>query len=236
VTPAPSPAQGEHDGLLALIRPVLEIVAVAIFFLTFVVQPFRIPSASMQPTLQVGDCLLMDKQSFAAEGPLHRLLPPSTIHRGDLVVFHFPVPNPNEPELQLVKRIVGLPGDRIRLRQGRVLLNGQPLAEPYAFYSPTQPDTFRDDFPQLRELDPNVDPRWWIALRRTIAYNEITVPPGQFFVLGDNRNNSEDSRYWGFVPQHDIVGRPLLVYFSAAPQGTWFQRIKLGIESFRIVR
>jgi signal peptidase I len=236
LTPAPQRAQGEHDGLLALLRPVLEIVTVAIFFLTFVVQPFQIPSASMQPTLRVGDCLLMDKQSFATEGHAYKLLPPTTIRRGDLVVFHFPIPDQDKPDLQLVKRVVGLPGDRVRLREGRVLLNGVPLSEPYAFYSDAQPNGFRDEFPSLREADPNVDPRWWIALRKTIANGEIMVPTGQYFVLGDNRNDSEDSRYWGFVPQQDMVGRPLLVYFYARPDGSWSQRLKLGIRSFRVVR
>jgi signal peptidase I len=236
LTTALQRVQGEHDGLLALIRPVLEIVAVALFFLTFAVQPCRIPSSSMLPTLQVGDSLLMDKQSFAEEGHLHKLLPPTAIQRGDLVVFHFPIPDPTKPELQLVKRIVGLPGDRIRLREGRVLLNGQPLSEPYAFYSATQPNGFRDDFPSLREADPNVDPRWWITLRKTIVHGEIIVPTDQYFVLGDNRNDSEDSRYWGFVPQQDIVGRPLLVTFSAHTEGTWPHRLRLGLKRFRIVK
>jgi signal peptidase I len=203
-----------HEGVLATLRSLLEFLVVAMFAMTFILQPFRIPSESMVPTLRVGDFLLVDKQAYEPEGRLAHLLPPTGIQRGDLVVFHYPV----DPGMHLVKRVVGLPGDHIHLRGGRVWINGQPLAEPYAFYSASGPDDFRDNFPSLREADPNLDPRWWMQLRRIAANGEIIVPPNRYFVLGDNRNDSEDSRYWGFVPQGDVVGRPFLVYFSLAPQ------------------
>jgi signal peptidase I len=201
----------EHDGLLTTLKSMVEIIVFAVFIVTFIVQPFRIPSGSMEPTLKVGDFLLVDKQSYGPAGVLDRLLlPPARVQRGDLVVFHYPV----MPAVHLVKRVVGLPGDRIRMRGGRVLVNGRVLEEPYAFYSPSRPNGFRDDFPSLLEADPNVDLRWWIRLRRSMKGGEVTVPPNQYFVLGDNRNDSEDSRYWGFVPRSAIVGRPLLVYFT----------------------
>jgi signal peptidase I len=201
----------ERDGLLTTVKAVLEIVVFAIFLVTFLVQPFRIPSGSMEPTLRVGDFLLCDKQSYAPSGRLDGLvLPPARVERGDLVVFHYPV----TPKLILVKRVVGVPGDRIRMRGGRVLVDGQVLAEPYAYYSPSRPNGFRDEFPSLLEADPNVDLRWWIRLRGSVANREVVVPPDSYFVLGDNRNDSEDSRYWGFVPRSAIVGRPLLVYFT----------------------
>jgi signal peptidase I len=205
----------QRDGVLTAVKSTIEIVVCALFLVSFVVQPFRIPSASMEPTLKVGDFLLVDKQSFAPSGVLDRMLPPTRIERGDLVVFHYPV----EPALHLVKRVVGVPGDRLRMRGGRVLVNGRPLEEPYAFYSPSRPNGFRDDFPSLLEADPSVDLRWWIKLRRSIRDGDVVVPAGEYFVLGDNRNDSEDSRYWGFVPRSAIVGRPLLVYFSLAPGG-----------------
>lgn len=226
-TAAPVP----RDGLLGALKPVIEITVVAVFLVTFVVQPFRIPSASMEPTLRVGDLMLLDRQSYAPTGALDRLLPPVRVERGDLIVFHWPV----DASMYLVKRVVGLPGDRIRLRDGRVLLNGSPLPEPYAFYSPTRPNGFRDDFPSLREADPSVEPRWWIEMRRRIDHGEITVPPGEYFVLGDNRNDSEDSRYWGFVPRDALAGRPLVVYF-ALPQELSWTAVKRGIMSFRVVR
>jgi signal peptidase I len=230
-----------HDGVLTAVKSVVEIIVCALFLMTFVVQPFRIPSASMEPTLRVGDFLLVDKQSFAPSGVLDRLLPPTRIERGDLVVFHYPV----DPSLHLVKRVVGLPGDRLRLRNGRVLLNGRPLREPYAFYSASRPNGFRDDFPSMLEADPNVDLRWWIELRQSIRGGDVIVPSGEYFVLGDNRNDSEDSRYWGFVPRNAIVGRPLLVYFTLplaedtsgdSPLERARDTLKLGVRSGHVLR
>ena len=232
----------ERDGLLGTLKSVLEIVVFAIFIVTFIVQPFRIPSGSMEPTLRVGDFLLCDKQSYARAGRLDRLvLPPARVERGDLVVFHYPV----DPQLHLVKRVVGLPGDRIRMRGGRVLVNGNLLQEPYAFYSPSRPNGFRDEFPSLLEADPNVDLRWWIRLRGSVVDRDVIVPLDSYFVLGDNRNDSEDSRYWGFVPRTAIVGRPLLVYFTIPAaediQGRSVgQRLRdvlqTGLRSFRVLR
>ena len=219
----------------------LEIIVFAVFIVTFIVQPFRIPSGSMEPTLKVGDFLLVDKQSYGPAGELDRLLlPPARVSRGDLVVFHYPV----NPGLHLVKRVVGMPGDRIRMRGGLVLVNGRVLEEPYAFYSPSRPNGFRDDFPSLLEADPNVDLRWWIRLRGSMKDGEVTVPENQYFVLGDNRNDSEDSRYWGFVPRSAIVGRPLLVYFTLPAeedlQGSALGRVRAavrtGMRSWRILR
>jgi signal peptidase I len=231
----------EHDGFLTTLKSMLEIIVFAVFIVTFIVQPFRIPSGSMEPTLRVGDFLLVDKQSYGPSGVLDRLLlPPAWVKRGDLVVFHYPV----NPGLHLVKRVVGMPGDRIRMRGGVVLVNGRVLEEPYAFYSPSRPNGFRDDFPSLLEADPNVDLRWWIRLRGSMKDGEVTVPANQYFVLGDNRNDSEDSRYWGFVPRSAIVGRPLLVYFTLPAeedlQGSVVERVRAalrtGVRSWRVLR
>ena len=203
-------ASKAHYGVLATFRSLLEFLVVALFALTFILQPFRIPSESMVPTLRVGDFLMVDKQSYEPEGALSWMLPPSNIHRGDLVVFHYPV----DPAMHLVKRVVAVAGDRVQLKHGRVWINEQPVEEPYAFYSPAVVDDFRDNFPSLRRADPSLDPNWWMRLRHSIVDGELTVPRGQLFVLGDNRNDSEDSRYWGFVPEADVVGRPFVVYFS----------------------
>ncbi len=223
----------DRTGLLAVLEPVLEALVIGTFLVTFVVQPFRIPSSSMTPTLQVGDCLLMDKLSFASESNLARwLLPPSGVRRGDLAVFHYPV----DPTVHLVKRVVGLPGDHVRLRGGHAVVNGAPLAEPYAFTSAVTPNGFRDDFPKPLASYQSLAPEWQVQLRQMMADGEVTVPPGHYFVLGDNRNDSEDSRYWGFVPQDALVGQPLLVYFSVRPVPTWWQRVWVGIRSLRVVR
>ena len=211
-SPAPTPQPGgprshaTKPGILPAVQSLLTIIVVAVFIVTFCAQPFRIPSGSMEPTLLIGDFLLVDKQT-PTNTPL---LPSANIHRGDVIVFHYPV----DPSMHLVKRVVGIPGDHIRLRGGHVLVNGLALTEPYAIYRPAGRDNFRDNFPRLQSADPEIDSRWWVRMRKLVDNGELIVPDGNYFVLGDNRNDSEDSRYWGFVPAENIVGRPLLVYFS----------------------
>jgi signal peptidase I len=208
-TATPPAHHHHHPTLLEAFQSLVYILIVALFLITFTVQPFRIPSESMEPTLLVGDFLLVDKQ-VGPELPPRVFAPASLIHRGDLIVFHYPV----DPALHLVKRVVGLPGDHLRLRDGRVLLEGHPLAEPYAVFRPAAPDLYRDDFPRVTSADPGVTSGWWIQMHSLVANGELTVPPDSYFVLGDNRNDSEDSRYWGFVPRAAIVGKPFLIYFS----------------------
>jgi signal peptidase I len=201
--------QSHRHSLLQACQSLVKLVIIALFIITFTVQPFRIPSASMEPTLLVGDFLLVDKQVGAEKSP--RIFPPAeAIHRGDVIVFHYPV----DSSLHLVKRVIGLPGDHLRLRDGHVYINGTAITEPYAVFRPAMPDSYRDDFPRMVSADPGVDSRWWIEMRSLVSRGELTVPPQRYFVLGDNRNDSEDSRYWGFVPAASIVGKPFLVYFS----------------------
>ncbi len=202
-------AHAHRHSLLEAFQSLLYIIVIALFIITFTVQPFRIPSASMEPTLLVGDFLLVDKQ-VGLEVPPRVFAPTDQIHRGDLVVFHYPV----DPSMHLVKRVVGVPGDHLRLRDGRVMIDDHAVAEPYAVFRPAPPDTYRDDFPRAASADPGIDSRWWIQMRSLLVNGEITVPTDSFFVLGDNRNDSEDSRYWGFVPRANIVGKPFLIYFS----------------------
>ncbi|SNT14346.1 signal peptidase I [Granulicella rosea] len=204
---ASSPQQPPVSTLLAL-QSLLYILAVALFLMAFTVQPFRIPSESMEPTLLVGDFLLVNKEAVApgAGG----ILPASGISRRDIIVFHDPV----DPKLHLVKRVVGMPGDRLHLHDNKVYINGSPLAESYAVYRPSAPDAFRDNFPRMQNADPSVDAQWWIRMRGLLDHGDLIVPADNYFVMGDNRNDSEDSRYWGFVPRELIVGKPLLVYFS----------------------
>ena len=206
--PAPELLRHPH-GFLPAVQSLLYLIIVALFIFTFTLQPIRIPSSSMEPTLLIGDFLLLDRQAVSTDRD--PLMPPTGIHRGDVVVFHDPV---QDPSIHLVKRVIGLPGDRLHLRGNQVFINGRPLPETYARYAPSLPDGYRDNFPSLAAMDARVDSAWWIRLRSLIHDNEITVPEGSYFVLGDNRNNSDDSRYWGFVPRRYIVGKPLLVYFS----------------------
>jgi signal peptidase I len=195
--------------------------------MTFTAQPFRIPSASMEPTLLVGDFLLVNKQlaNFPALAPAGR------IRRGDLIVFHYPV----DPNKNLVKRVVGLPGERIRLRDGRVSIDGRTLSESYAVYLPSAPDSYRDDFPRVDRADPAVDSRWWIQMHSLVSNGELSIPPGSYFVLGDNRNDSEDSRYWGLVPREAIEGKPFLIYLSLSEPGGSLFKFARWERTLRIV-
>jgi signal peptidase I len=217
VPPQHVPSAHTRNGILPALQSLLNLIVIAIFIITFCAQPFRIPSESMESTLLVGDFLLVNKQvaSPNADGSAG-LLPSTLIHRGDIIVFHDPV----DSTLHLVKRVIGLPGDHLRLHGGHVFINGQPLSEPYAVYRPSPPDNFRDNFPRLESADPEIDSHWWIRMRSLIDNGDLIIPTGNYFVMGDNRNDSEDSRYWGFVPREAIVGEPLLIYFSLQQHDT----------------
>jgi signal peptidase I len=217
VPPAADPpvarSHAHEGGVLHAVQSLIYLIVIAVFIITFCVQPFRIPSGSMEPTLLVGDFLLVDKQGISTGDA--GLLPSTKIRRGEIIVFHYPV----DPSLHLVKRVVGMPGDHLKLRNGKVYINDTLLPESYAMYRPSMPDGFRDNFPRLQNADPNIDSRWWIRMRGLIDDGELIIPADNYFVLGDNRNNSEDSRYWGFVPREAIVGQPFLVYFSVRLPG-----------------
>ncbi len=186
-------------------------LTIALFIITFVVQAFRIPSGSMEDTLLVGDYLLVDKTRFGPGGHWQHILPYRAIHRGDIVVFRYPV----DPTQHFVKRVIGLPGDRIRLWHGRVYINGR-----VCFTSPTSssksisPMNFATIFRAAIGPMKTFSAEWATRLRTLVHDGELIVPRGQYFVLGDNRDQSLDSRYWGFVPRENIVGRPLVIYFS----------------------
>jgi signal peptidase I len=198
----------------------LSLVIVTMFLHMFVLQPFLIPSESMERTLLVGDFLLFNKQVYAPANAASKwLMPYRPIERGDIVVFH----HPNPP--LLVKRVIGMPGDRLRIQDGKVFINGLPLDEPYAAFEPAPPNDFRDNFPAHIYSDPRVDPDWWRQMQNLTRNGELLVPADEYFVLGDNRNHSDDSRYWGFVPRQAIVARPLVIYFSLRrPSGTDVQQ------------
>lgn len=204
------PSRGGFPGLLEMARSLTCVVVIALFIITFIVQPFRIPSESMEHTLLVGDFLLVNKTAYAPPGNWNWLLPYHRLRRGDIIVFHFPP----DPTLHVVKRVIGLPGDHVHLENGVVWVNGVQIPEPYATFEPAYADEFRDNFPTELYSDPGVNPKWWMEMRRDVQSDELVVPDGDYFVLGDNRNFSSDSRYWGFVTHDHIVGRPLLIYFS----------------------
>jgi signal peptidase I len=205
----------QGDWLISL-QSLLATVVIAVFVITFVIQAFQIPSESMENTLLIGDYLLVDKLRFGGGGWLDRVLPYRPVRRGDIIVFHYPV----HPSEHFVKRVVGVPGDRVRIINRQVYVNGSALRELYARYlSPAVPDrtpdeVFRDEFPRLDISPPGIEGDWWLQMRKLVEDRQLIIPEGHYFVLGDNRDESLDSRYWGFVPRENIVGRPLLIYWS----------------------
>ena len=198
--------------LIGSLQSLLGTVVIAIFVITYVVQAFQIPSPSMENTLQVGDYLLVNKLCYGG-GAGNFLMPYQRIRRGDVVVFHYPL----TPAQHFVKRVIGVPGDHLRLVNKQVFVNGVPLREPYAHFSRPANDSFRDDFPKL-DVAPGETPEWWLTLRKLVEDGQLIVPEGYYFVMGDNRDDSYDSRYWGFVPRGNIIGRPLLIYWSVRGQ------------------
>jgi signal peptidase I len=208
VPPKPHAHREPRD--LFSIQASLTVVIFSIFVITFIVQAFQIPSGSMENTLLIGDFLLVDKLHFAGKPGASPLLPYGTIKRGDIVVFYFPV----DASQFLVKRVIGMPGDHVRLRDKIVYLNGQPLQETYAVHKQWMPDGYRDNFPNQRGYSRDIDRHWRYELSNHVNGGEVVVPADQYFVMGDNRDNSSDSRYWGFVPRANIVGRPLVIYLS----------------------
>jgi signal peptidase I len=234
--PSIAPVRHDHHAhlifpnLLDTFRSLLSIIVIALFVLTFIVQPFRIPSESMEKTLLVGDFLLVNKAVYGGPGIWQWLLPYEDVKRDDVIVFHFPLDGSDH----VVKRVVAVPGDHIHLQNGIVFLNGQKQSEPFAVFEGGFQDNYRDQFPAKLYTDPGVDTQWWMQLRHDVQNGELVVPPGVFFVLGDNRNHSRDSRYWGFVPRANVVGLPMVVYFSlheaSATDARTLPDDRLGLE------
>src|ERR1700730_2737039 len=192
------------------LQSLLATVVIAVFVITFVVQAFQIPSESMVNTLLIGDYLLVDKLRYGGGGLWDFALPYRRVQRGDIIVIRYPV----HPTQHFVKRVVGVPGDRVRLINRQVYVNGNPLQEPYVRYSSRVHDAFRDDFPRLNLPVPGLEGDWWLEMKKLVEDDQLIVPQGNYFVLGDNRDESLDSRYWGFVPRENVIGRPLLIYWS----------------------
>jgi signal peptidase I len=184
-------------------------VILLLFGTTTLVQAYVIPTGSMENTLLVGDHLLVDKLAYAPSDPVGRhLLPFDDLKRGDVIVFRYPV----DIHQTFVKRLIGVPGDHIRLAEKQLFLNGKPVFEPYAYHSTDYIDSFRDDFPSAPNV--HLPPAAMDMLRNHVSNGEVVVPPHSYFAMGDNRDFSLDSRYWGFVPRENIIGKPLVIYWS----------------------
>src|SRR5437588_3318810 len=185
-------------------------VVIPIFVITFIGQAFQIPSESMENTRLVGDYLLVNKLCYGGQGLGDHLMAYQSIKRGDIIVFHYPV----DPQQHFVKRVIGVPGDHLRMVSKKVLINGRPLDEPYVHFLEPPNNLFRDNFPRTDIPAIGLEGKWWLEMRKLVEDGQLIVPEGHYFVMGDNRDNSQDSRYWGFVPRENIIGRPLLIYWS----------------------
>lgn len=216
VSAAGSSAASSRASLKAVIdflESLIVTILLAVFGTTFIVQAFKIPSESMEPALLVGDHLLVNKFLFEGNGAWYdKLLPYRPVRRGDIIVFKFPY----DDHPHYVKRVIGLPGDRIRIANRGVYVNGQRLAEPYAVHDPSADDPFDDNFPPANRhfMEFGLRPEWASQIMKYVQHDELVVPPERYFVMGDNRDHSWDSRYWGFVDRDAIMGRPMVIYWS----------------------
>ncbi len=173
-------------------------VILALFIRTFVVQAFKIPTGSMEENLLIGDHLLVNKFVFGptASRAERALLPIGSIARGNVIVFKYP----EEPDRDFIKRVIGLPGETVEVKEKKVYINGQALNEPYVHF--LQPPSGASEFHEVTSFD----------VRE--RYGPVTVPANHYFVMGDNRDNSQDSRYWGFLPRENVKGKALIIYWS----------------------
>jgi signal peptidase I len=226
-SPSSASAPAEHEEketALESLSSICTVLAVGLFVMTFIFQNFEIPSASMEKTLLIGDHVLVDRISLAPPSHWFPLVHYRDVRRGDVIVFL--KPHPETPDLYLVKRAIGLPGDRIHLQHGIVYINGVAQNEPYAQMPRSDGDDedayhpYRDDFPRvdLQDLQAasmeNHASYWAVDLPNHIVDGDLVVPPDSVFAMGDNRTKSLDGRFWGFVPRENIVGRPMFVYWS----------------------
>lgn len=184
-------------------------IVLLVWFTSTVAQPFVVPTASMESTIMTGDHLIVDKIPYSPPGPITKyFLPYQDVRRGDVVVFRYPL-NINMP---YVKRVIGIPGDKIQFVDKKLILNGKPTAEPYAQFTGPNLDPYAANFPTVPPS--YVYPRGAEMLRDNVKDGILTVPNGFYLCMGDNRENSDDSRYWGLVPRENIIGKPLIIWWS----------------------
>src|SRR5262245_496718 len=212
-------------------------VILALFGTTFIVQAFKIPSASMEGTLLIGDHLLVNKFIFGGTGVWYeRFLPYRPLQRGDIIVFKYPFAD----HQHFVKRVIGLPGDRLKLVDQQVYINGKALNEPYVVHDAAAGyDPLNYSFPPVGNplYSSPVEPEWARDIKAHVKGDELIVPSGKYFAMGDNRDHSLDSRYWGFVDRGAIMGRPFLIYWSVEAtsadygESTFVQRLRAVLQT-----
>jgi signal peptidase I len=215
VVEEPAREEKPKETTVEFLASLAAVLVAGLFIITFVVQAFEIPSSSMEDTLLIGDHVFVNRIQFAPRtswiGPLIRY---RDVHHGDIIVFLHP--DPQQAGTFVVKRVIGIPGDRIHLRNGVVYRNGVALDEPYVLHDKDNPsDEYRNNFPAVPPSDyDELSANWLVDLPSYIQGGDLVVPPGHYFAMGDHRGVSLDSRYWGFVPKENIIGRPMFIYWS----------------------
>ena len=224
--PPAEPARRKGESLWGIVRSLLVILVGVFCIRTFIGEATVIPTGSMEDTILVGDHVFLTKLLYGPSVPYTawRLPPLKKIHRGDIIAFRYP----RDLSLMYVKRVIAVGNDVIRISNKQVYLNGKPLEEPYVVHEYPGIFPLRDNFPPpVSEIDrfpdsSELDPAWALQLPKYIRRDGLHVPKGYVFAMGDNRDNSSDSRFWGFVPLKNIVGEPLFVYWSYnAPSRDW---------------
>jgi signal peptidase I len=203
-------ASRQASGIRKLVQEWAVTILLFLFVTTSMVQAYVVPTGSMENNILVGDHMLVDKVGFENGGNnwASYVLPHREVKRGEIIAFRYP----EDVRQTYVKRVIGVPGDRIRLKNKQVIRNGQKIDEPYVRHSSPGMDDYRDNFPTAPEFYTTGRGREMFA--RDVQDAEVIVPADMLFVLGDNRDNSEDSRYWGFVPSNYVTGKPLVIYWS----------------------
>jgi signal peptidase I len=220
-------AEKPRETTVEFLASLAGVLVTGLFIITFVLQAFEIPSSSMENTLLIGDHVFVNREQFAPPTrSLGPLLPYRDIRRSDIVVFL----SPEEQGLFVVKRIMGIPGDRIHLRDGVVYRNGQKLDEPYVQHKQGDYNPYRDNFPAVppSEMYGVRNEKWQQDFRSHLDGDDIVVPPNSYFAMGDNRDVSYDSRYWGFIPRQNVIGRPMFIYWSFTTPPDQYQMRSAG--------
>jgi signal peptidase I len=221
------PQEKPRESTVEFLASLASVLVTGLFIITFIVQAFEIPSSSMENTLLIGDHVFVNRVQFSPPsrwiGPV---VPYRHITHGDIVVFL----SPAEPGLYVVKRVMGTPGDRIHLRNGAVYRNGEKLDEPYVVHSDNTEVPYRDNFPAVPPEYSNASPtpEWQVSMRQYVQGDDIVVPPDSYFMMGDNRDVSYDSRFWGFVPRDNVIGRPMFIYWSFETPPDQYKRTAAG--------
>jgi signal peptidase I len=220
------PARRKREAAWENLRSLLAVLIVVFFVRTFIAEATVIPTGSMEQTILVGDHVFLNKLLYGPRLPYTSLRLPAfkSAQRQEIVAFHYP----RNPTTMFVKRVIAVGGDVLRIKDKRVFVNGKALDEPYVQFQSSTIFPLRDNFPPpVRQIDTlpaawGLDPGWAHEMRQFIRDDGLHVPPGYLFVMGDNRDNSLDSRFWGFVPESHVVGEPLFIYWSYdAPSKDW---------------